>query len=242
MRVLVSGEGPTDIGGCDRADPCAGEDFLPGPMAWLADQVIEDRLGFSPIGCGLVHCLSETCLAAQAKSLRPPSLRGRKRAKETAFFFRTARALAVAARALAAAPADEVIAILFRDADRTQSAARGDWQDKWDSILNGFAQEDFSTGVPMLPSPKSEAWLICALKRDQPYQHCARLEQASGNDRGSNPLKQQLAAILDGQQHRVVLADLVETRRVDAAKLDMPSFNAFRARLTAVLAPAPADQ
>ncbi|TVQ94621.1 MAG: hypothetical protein EA400_01145, partial [Chromatiaceae bacterium] len=207
MRVLVSGEGPTDIGGCERADPCAGEDFMPGPMAWLADQVIEDRLGFSPIGCGLVHCLSETRLADAAKSLRPPSLRGRRRAKETAFFFRTAREVA-------AAQDDEVIAILFRDADGTQSAARGDWQDKWDSILSGFAWEHFSTGVPMLPCPKSEAWLICALKRNLPYQHCAQLEQASGNDRGKNPLKQQLAAILDGQQNRVVLADLVKTRQV----------------------------
>jgi hypothetical protein len=58
------------------------------------------------------------------------------------------------------------------------------------SMLTGFEVEHISTGVPMIPKPKSEAWILCALRNN--YQHCAKLEDESGNDRSPNPLKQQL--------------------------------------------------
>ena len=47
----------------------------------------------------------------------------------------------------------------------------------------------------MIPKPKSEAWLICALKRD-PYQVCERLEARSGNDQSPNSLKRELEQLL----------------------------------------------
>jgi GxxExxY protein len=43
MLLLISGEGPTDMGRLDGA--C----FLPGPMACFVDQWVRDRIGYSLI-------------------------------------------------------------------------------------------------------------------------------------------------------------------------------------------------
>jgi len=59
-------------------------------------------------------------------------------------------------------------------------------------MLNGFAHEGFDSGVPMLPNPKSEAWLLCALKKPRPYQDCDRIEAGSGNAAAPDSLKAQL--------------------------------------------------
>lgn len=235
MRLLCSGEGPTDIGRCGQWDHCNGADFDPGPMAWLADQVAESRLQFSLVGLGMMHALSKQALQQKAKSLKPPRLRGRNRPAETAYYFRNARALACAAVALSAQLEDDVVAILFRDADGTQSAGRGQREDKLKSMLAGFAFEGFARGVPMIPQPKSEAWLLCALKPKQPYQHCDSLEAASGNDRAPNALKHRLAAALGYAPSAVELAQLVQGRHVDALHISMKSFLEFRERLEAVI-------
>ena len=55
---------------------------------------------------------------------------------------------------------DNVVAVLFRDAD-TATAGRGTWAEKRQSMLDGFAEEGFARGVPMIPKPTSEAWLLC---------------------------------------------------------------------------------
>lgn len=47
MLILVSGEGPTDLGRCLGADPCEGDAFQPGPMAWLVDQIAETSERYS---------------------------------------------------------------------------------------------------------------------------------------------------------------------------------------------------
>jgi hypothetical protein len=236
MRFLVSGEGPSDIGRCTNADPCSDSDFVPGPMAWLVNQVAEEQLCFSAIELDLVHALSKRSLQDTAKKLKPPSLRGSRRPAETAYYFRNARALAKIASALGSEWNDEVIAVLFRDADGTQSAGRGDWETKRQSMHDGFAYEGFPCGVPMIPKPKSEAWLLCALKPNQPYQHCDALELESGNDAAPNPLKAQLATALGEVPTSEKLADMVRTREVDAARIQMRSFDQFREDLQSLIA------
>ena len=43
MYILLSGEGPTDIGAAkDDSSVCEGEAFLPGPMAVIVDQVVDE--------------------------------------------------------------------------------------------------------------------------------------------------------------------------------------------------------
>jgi len=235
MLLLVSGEGVTDMGRCIVSDQCSGQGFEAGPMAWLVDQIVEARMDYSVLSVGLMTFVSESRVSKRSKSLKPMTLAGRKRKQETTYFFRNARAMAKLAQELAKKENDEVVAVLFRDTDRTRSSKRGEWQDKWDAMVKGFAVEGFNSGVPMLPNPKSEAWLLCALK-SQPYENCDRIEAESGNDDAPNSLKAQLGQVLGQTSNAAMLTDLVRTKKVDASRIDMSSFNRFRNRLQKYLA------
>lgn len=234
MLLLVSGEGPSDMGALRPLE--SGYEFVPGPMTVLLDRLVEVHLGYSLLDFASIRFVAKAELAEDMPKRSPRQLRapGKHRPKESAYYAENARRLACRAAALAKVEDDLVLPVLFRDADGTQSAGRGEWQAKWDSILKGFRDGDSALGVPMLPQPKSEAWLLCAC-RQPAYQHCEQLEQESGNDRSPNPLKAQLDALLDGASSAVQLTDAVRCGRVDPQRIDMPSYNAFRARLEEVL-------
>jgi hypothetical protein len=165
---------------------------------------------------------------------RSPRLAGKKRPLETMYFFLNARAMAICAQEKEAEINSEVVAVLFRDSDGTASARRGLWQDKRKSILEGFAEEDFARGVPMIPKPKSEAWIICALKAD-PFVGCDPLEDRSGNDRSPDSLKGQLKRLLGESATRELLLSKIEDGSIDCHRITMPSFTAFRGRLEKVM-------
>lgn len=189
------------------------------------------------MACDRASFISEQNLSHSGKDLqtkRSPSLPGVKRKKETQYFERNARALAIAAQQLTNEKDDSVIAVLFRDSDGTHSSGRGLWQDKRGSILRGFQKEGFANGVPMVPKPKSEAWLLCAVKPN-PYQHCANLEDESGNDNSPNSLKKQLDDAVGEHRGATQWADKVQNGDIDLAKIDMPSFNDFKHVLFNVL-------
>ena len=107
---------------------------------------------------------------------------------------------------------DKVVAVLFRDSDGTATAQRGLWTDERNSMLRGFEDEGFSCGVPMLPKPKSEAWVLCALK-DNPYQGCDALEERSGNDNSPNSLKDDLKARRGKLPSAEELCEMVRRKR-----------------------------
>ncbi len=238
MFFLLSGEGITDMGsGTAAATICEGEDYFAGPMAMIVAKIVEAKHRYSILdgACGFI---SEGHVARRASELKAVKkqlrLPGKKQAKETRYFFNNARILARFAKEKAAVLDDEVVAVLFRDSDGTASAGRGEWNDKWESMLDGFEEEEFAKGVPMIPKPKSEAWLICAWKK-HPYQGCRALENRSGNDESRNPLKDELSEILGDD----VTPDLLGTRVRQSFDIDrmitMPSFRAFRERLEEVI-------
>ncbi len=238
MWLLLSGEGVSDMGQCIPAtDFCELPEFKAGAMAWFVDQCIELELGYSVMDCACIRFIAKPKLAALSKSLADKKklrLSGTKQAKETLYYRRNARALAIEAKKLEAELKDSVVSVLFRDADGTQSSERGEWQAKWDSMLDGFTDEAFERGVPMIPKPKSEAWLLCAVKNN-PYQQCAALENESGNDDSPNALKKQLAVALNGQTSATELVDKITSRQIDVSRIDMPSLQAFKSRLHAVI-------
>lgn len=239
MHLLLSGEGPTDIGMCALGlDHCSVDHFQPGPMSWLVDQLIESLQGFefSHIETGCISFVSEAYLAAnKAQPTKKVSLPGKRKQTETKYYYENARALAnVAQRKSEEINGDKVIAVLFRDSDGTASAGRGDWWNKRNSILTGFAEENYEYGVAMIPKPKSEAWLLCAVK-ENPYQHCHHLEDESGNDRSPNSLKVQLSAVLHGNDSGRQLNDMIKNNEINVHQIDMPSFNAFKENLEKVL-------
>jgi hypothetical protein len=238
MWLLLSGEGVSDMGACHPAmEFCESTEFKAGPMAWFVDQYVEMKLNYSHIDNHLVRFIGKQKLTELGKSLahkKKLKLSGAKQRNETLYYRRNARAMAIEAKKLEQELNDKVVAVLFRDADGTQSSDRGEWQAKWDSMKNGFEDEGFNRGVPMIPKPKSEAWLLCAVK-ETPYQHCAALEDESGNGDSANPLKYQLQLALNGETAAEQLTELVENKTIDILHIDMPSFNQFKDRLDGVL-------
>jgi len=239
MYFLFSGEGATDFGtGCVDDQVCRGNDYDHGPMACVVYQVVKSLPRYSLIDSQSYGFLSKHALSTKVKHATPTKkgmrLAGRKKAKETGYFFSAARALAMWAKEEGGRRDDEVVAVLFRDCDGTASSGRGLWSDKWKSMMDGFAEESFDGGVPMLPKPTSEAWLLCALKSN-PYQGCNALEVRSPSPLAKIPLKAELATILNGNASRQDLCDLFANGSVNSLRINMTSFNAFKDRLLAVI-------
>lgn len=243
MLLILSGEGPTDLGSCrTMLGRCTDADFQPGPMAVLVDQALSPQLGYSILNetPAAVNFVSEAGLSEYERQLkenrRGMVLPGKKGAKETAYFYKNAWALGAFSLALELACDDKGIAVLFRDCDGTRSAASSLWQEKWDSMRRGFLRADYQRGVPMLPKPKSEAWLLCAAK-NAPYQHCAALEDLSGNDDSPNAAKMKLDAAFGAHQSGQALCDWLEANPFDATQArSMPSYAAFHDRLQEAVA------
>jgi hypothetical protein len=233
MKLLISGEGPSDLGACNNAQgQCSDGHFNRGPMAvWLArlwEQLVDYNLLDTPEA---VLYVSEKVLAQKAKhsSPRMKRQRGKKQEAETGLFFSNAQQLGLMAQQLATDNETPVMAVLFRDADGTRSAPGQMWQTKWKSIVDGFASVAFDFGVPMLPKPKSEAWLLCA---GQTAKHSyTGLEAISGNDDSPNSAKKKWDAFMGSSQGAAQEADWCVNSPVDWQNLlTMPSFKAFHDR------------
>lgn len=236
MYFLFSGEGATDTGSGKGIDTiCEGDNYEPGPMTVITDQLYKTKHGKSFISDKRCGFISKKNLLKQAKTgktrKKSVKLPGKKRKKETAYFYRAAYAFGVLAHEEQNNRNEKVIAVLFRDSDSQQ---RGLWQDKWQSMLNGFQDAAFEYGVPMLPKPISEAWLLCALKKN-PYQNCSTLEKRSSSPDAKKPMKTELSKACNGKASRSALCALIEKGNVDARQINMPSFNAFKSRLIEVI-------
>ena len=237
MKLLISGEGSSDIGTCNNAQGiCMDGTFAPGPMTIWLMRLWEAQASYDLLAIPeAVVFVSEKILVQDAKQSpkRMQALRGKEKLAETGQYFSNATQLGLRAKALSQADDEPVIAVLFRDTDGTRSAPGQLWQAKWDSMLNGFKAAEFDCGVPMLPKPKSEAWLLCATQHGN-HSHEA-LEDISGNDKSPNSAKTQLDHFFGGQQSATQLADWCQTNPVDWSKLmTMPSFKAFFDRFQVV--------
>ena len=238
MYFLFSGEGETDLGECaGNVETCEGNDYRHGPMAVIVDQMVDARDHYSLLDTGHCGFVSRGTLVDRASELKAARkairLPGKKRSKETRYFFNNARALARIAGEREGQLNDNVVAVLFRDAD-TSTAGRGSWPEKRQSMLDGFAEEGFARGVPMIPKPTSEAWLLCALQ-EHSYQGCAALEQRSSSPHSPHSLKGDVEKCLGHRPTREELCDMVTNGKIDHHRIDMPSLRAFRERLEAVL-------
>lgn len=242
MILVLSGEGPTDLGRCNTgSEQCQDKAFDIGPMAVIADKIIEERIGYSLRSIPeAIHFVSKKALVEWSKAQRTPrmsSLRGLKTEVETRYFFFNARALGEIATNIQDENADQpVIAILFRDTDGTGSAPNQLWRDKHKSIMDGFESVPFMRGIPMLPKPKSEAWLLCAI-RNPSYQHCQQLEDISGNDKSPNPAKDQLQNTMQTEPSRETLIEWIENNGFNwqLVSAQMSSFQSFSTHLNRVL-------
>lgn len=242
MLLLLSGEGPSDLGRCALAvAQCDGEAFDTGPMAVLVDQIVQRVLKYSVLKDvpTSLRYLSKQCLDTvindQRRNRRMVALTGKKRAEETGYFMRMAWAFGMLARQIEEGEGDCAVAVFFRDSDGTHSIPDGAWADKWTSIEQGFMRSGFARGVPMLPKPTSEAWLLCAAK-DAPYQHCSSLEVLPGNQESARHPKKELARAFGEEKSSQALREWLEVQPFEPDRaMEMGSYRAFRERLVDVL-------
>ncbi|MDM8547798.1 hypothetical protein QUF61_15005 [Candidatus Venteria ishoeyi] len=251
MIFLLSGEGKTDLGYCKvGGKPYDSGIYRYGPMAVLVDKLVYKKTEISILENSIISFISETALkdiSNNSSKKRSMRLAGKKQKKETTFFANNAHALATKAKEIERKENETVIAILFRDSDGTRSSPRSLWQDKWDSMIQGFERAGYSTGVPMIPCPKSEVWLLCAVK-ENPYNHCDKLEKiSSGNDKSPKPLKDQLDNACQKffsknkeYRHKKSYSaedwnNILKDDEIDIHRIDMPSFNTFKEHLYTIL-------
>jgi hypothetical protein len=232
MFFLLSGEGARDVGtSARRAVIVGGGDFEFGPMAEIVAKVVHAKVGRDVVrsACGF---LARAELTRACKTLKPIKLSGVKSQKETAYYYKNAQAMAGIAKQESNRRQCPVIAVLFRDGDGTCSSDRTEWQSKVDAMEQGFKAARFDNGVPMIPRPKSEAWLLCAWRAH--HGSCADLERESGNDGSPKNLKDQLEKLLGLPPTAENLRDKV-AESFDIERITMPSFRAFRERLETVI-------
>ena len=239
MILVLSGEGPSDIGTCSNAlGNCSDGDFIPGPMTVIIDQMIAALLGYSMRELpDSLYFISETLLAERSKKLpmRLKLARSKKIGSETGYYHSNATALGVIAKELEDEVNDVSVAILFRDSDGTRSAPTTLWDTKWESMRSGFLRSEFLRGVPMLPKPTSEAWLLCAAQK-QAYQNCDQLEELSGNQASPNHPKKKLNAAFGEHKSTADLCEWLDDIAFDSVRAEsMPSFKAFKDELERVV-------
>ena len=237
MIVVLSGEGPSDLGQCTNSQSeCSIPEFAPGPMTIVADKAIAMSLGYSMLELtpDRYIYLSEEKLQKlneiRKSRSRGMSLVGKGREQETGYFHVNAWILGLAALECETNfPGEKVIAIMFRDADGTRANVKGLWEVKWKSMHTGFQRSALGErGVPMIPKPKSEVWMLCAAKSD-PYQNCAKLEELSGNDKSPKSAKSKLSQALAGRDSALEQRQWVEDNDFDiqAVATQMSSFAQF---------------
>jgi len=235
--VVLSGEGVSDIGSCTNgSDSCAFPDFTFGPMTFLIDKIISQLAKYSPLEATpyVYRYYSKSALLRRAEERKKEqryALTGKKHSIETGYFYINAWMLGEIAKELEAAENDVSISVFFRDADGTNSSPENLWDTKFKSIVSGFERAGYERGIPMLPLPKSEAWLLCAIK-DNPYQNCAALEDLPGNDASPNSAKAKLDNSLGGRASAQNLLDWLQDNVFEDERVaeQMPSFAAFRTR------------
>jgi hypothetical protein len=244
MIFVLSGEGPTDLGVCANAQgQCSDQDFAVGPMSVLIEQMLAPVIGYPLRDLpDRLYYVSKTVLRDKAKA-HPQGQRFRSNQRfrskmtpaETAYFFVNACALGEITLELECETQDTAVAILFRDSDGTRSDSANSWQVKHDSMVSGFTYSQFSQGVPMLPKPTSEAWLLSAAQQ-QPYQNCHQLEDLPGNEVSPHQPKKKLDEAFGHHKSAQELCEWLDENPFDAEQAAaMPSFKAFRDRLHEVV-------
>lgn len=234
LTLFMTGEGPSDIGTRNH-----NGDFVPGVMAHVAIAVAKMYGKNLTFDCRFTSENELTKVErAEPSFKRQPVVEGRgQRTKKFSGLWLRARAYAKEVCEKADPKPDCRMAIIFTDADGTHTASHQICQQKYEAILNGFEAGGCQYGVPMVPRPKSEAWLLAYFQRNKgksssAYQNCARFENLAGNDKSQpkNSAKHILDELLHGDYPG---AD--EIGEIDWGRVDMPSFQRFKNRVEEVL-------
>jgi len=226
MYFFFSGEGATDLGNLGLEN-----DYQPGPLACIADQIVEEHYDYSFLESGLAVYVHRAELGRIKPLLRTPprspGLRGLKTPPENRMYRKDAGALAHVAKIHIQDRGDkEFVAVLFRDSG---SPDKNEWNATRNSILNGFQDQSLEKqGVAAVARPISEAWWLCAIyHREEAGKNRKNLESTSHGDGADHQLKIELEEKLSTTPNRTVLNDMIQSREIDYKLIDSESFLAF---------------
>jgi hypothetical protein len=211
MKIAIRGEGSTDVG--IKSDGS----FQKGPMLILLEKLdcyrtLLEKLGFSDglniedfIEWEYIH---KSDIKSSTNFRRRQVLRSKKEiGLNLKGFYKNSESFASIAR-----EKDADIAIFFVDTDKEFS------EDRHLQVNAGLSTHNYNeTGVPMIPTKISEAWLMCCLSA---YQNCSKHENATTDK--SNPKHPKKVCDASGKTRYEI------AQECDSNKIDMPSFNRFK--------------
>lgn len=228
MIFHVLGEGSSDFGSWD------GHTLKKGCMNYLLDWL---WMHHAPAGTPLPEQILHSRDAISKTDPRTIGSKGHHIPKETRFAFVSGLALA----RLAQAERDVAGAVCFIDADHTRSEDKRIGEKLRDAIQQGFEFAHFDLGVPMVPNPCQEAWLLayyqCYMPRQTAYNHAEQFEEMAGNKhaRHQNNPKEQLAECVEKAGLNIREDEEEIINRVNWDRVAMPSYDCFRTKFLQVV-------
>lgn len=227
MKFVVVGEGNSDVGSSDAN---------PGPLMAALRRLAE---AFAPGEPFESRILSRGDLAALPRTRAARALRQRG-AKRTEPGMLTVEEQA--GRLAAVAAGEAAGSVFFHDCDFTRSdTGGGDTRYRalvcavergFASVSSGVPPKPYAYGVPMIPMPRSEAWLLCHY-REPRYRNGPAYERLPGNDSSPKSAKKLLARCLGCRVNEIYCH--VDGEEIDWMRVDAPSFDFFRRRYRHVL-------
>lgn len=228
MTCLLLGEGPSDLGeNNDYSEPRLKK----GPMALVIDYLAA-KYGVNEVEYEL---LSRGDVSRGIKgNRRQIASRPKEVNQEFRKIFQSAMYVGTVAR-----DSQKDAAVYFHDQDRTNSAPTNTAQQLERAMVCGFNMARYLFGVPMIPVPRSEAWLLAyfqkGLENHQPYNKAEVFEKLPGNDKSPKSAKKLLCRAVGAKVESDIYSIIMkEFNDIDWARIDMPSFNRFRERLKVV--------
>ena len=229
MKALLLGEGSSDLG---ENDPFADPPFRKGPMSVAIDNLTAAK-GVEDIEYRLMTRgeVSKGIKATKRSiSARPKGVDSERRNIYLSAWYLGTEALSD----------QRDFAVYFHDPDQTNSGGANTAELIERAMYAGFDKASYNTGVPMIPQPRSEAWLLAYFQKNLQGQHeynkAERFENLPANDASPNSAKkllmQAVGASSESETYAKVTAEIGD---IDWTKIDMPSFNRFRKRLEVVL-------
>lgn len=229
MTCLLLGEGPSDLGvNNDYSEPR----FQKGPMTLVIDYLAAKN-GVKEVEYEL---LSRGDVSRGIKSNRRQiASRPKEVNQEFRKIFQSALYVGTVAR-----ESQKDAAVYFHDQDRTNSSPTNTAQQLERAMVCGFDMARYQFGVPMIPVPRSEAWLLAyfqkGLGNHQPYNKAEVFEKLPGNDKSPKSAKKVLGRAVGAQVESDIYSKIMEEfNNIDWTQVDMPSYNRFSERLKVVL-------
>lgn len=224
---ITCGEGPSDLYIAENG----GQD---GPLKIAVDKLLsgfwENSHGFK------FRAIGRNQLSNAAKNQNPRRgavVRGN---REKYPGLRSAAAFAACLARMAKTEGEDWGVIFFEDLDFHSGTDVDDfYKAKIGAMHKGFDLADFQRGIPMVPKPRSESWLLC-YHQETPYEIGRYFEDLAGSDNSPNSGKKRLAEFLGVPENQIYekINDTID--KINWSRIKAPSFVFFKNRLHVVSA------